>query len=451
MLRTVEAVRGSWLFAALALAGGLASGVVITRLPTVFLQVGSALAAAATAGALFLAQTGRVLDPAWVVILGLYTIGPLGTVLGQAELGVPIVSLAGLAPAPFVLAAVFMRGRAPANLYYATPLALLFVFATMSLLWSADAAYGAEKLQIWLINSVVPSLFLMVLVPRAGGVSWRLIGLAGMAYAMTLLFFGVETQLYPGRSVLFDGNPIWAARGAFMGTLVVLFAPFPWYFKTATVPLSVVAGLGTDSLGPTLGLVLGACAGGAAWLRQAGATRATVGLLWMAITIAFVLAVVSLVSSDADNGTQILADLAADPNVTSRASYYGSSADLFASSPVGGGGLGSFAAARGDLYPHNLFVEIVAELGIVGSAIFASWLLLAARGATHSPVLSSLLVATVIYSFFSGSLASNVEFWLVSAIAVASITRPGAPPADRPATPIADRPATAPVARPAGP
>ena len=448
MLRTAEGVRAPWLFGALALAAGTASGALLAGLSS-FLQVGTALLGAAIAGAVALTQAGRALDPAWVVILGLYTIGPVAALLGQVELALPLVSMVSFAPAPFAAAALFVRDRAPVNLWVATPLALLFVYGAMSLLWSADPAYGAEKLQVWIVNSVTPALFLLVLVPRAGGVSWRLIGVAGVAYALSLLFFGVETQLYPGRSVLFDGNPIWAARAAFIGSIVALFGPFPWWVKVATVPLSVVAGFNTDSLGPTLGLVVGACAGGAVWLRRAGATRTSVGLLWAVLAVASVVAFVAFVNWEVDSGTQVLAEVTEDPNVTSRARFYGTSVELFASAPIAGVGLGGFAAGPGDLYPHNLFFEVLAELGVVGTVFLGAWVVLAARGATESPVLAALLVATVVYSFFSGSLASNVEFWLVSAIAVATGTSRGARAPATDTEPTVDPGTGPPVAQPA--
>jgi hypothetical protein len=71
-----------------------------------------------------------------------------------------------------------------------------------------------------------------------------------------------------------------------------------------------------------------------------------------------------------------------------------------------------------------MVLEIAAEFGLVGLALFTAWVVLAIRGAVTSPVLAALLAATLLYTLFSGSIASNAEFWIFSAMAVAAGARP---------------------------
>ena len=66
-----------------------------------------------------------------------------------------------------------------------------------------------------------------------------------------------------------------------------------------------------------------------------------------------------------------------------------------------------------------MLFEIAAELGILGVLIVVPWVVFAVLGAAGSPILMALVVATGLFTLFSGSLASNVEFWLCSAFAVA--------------------------------
>jgi O-antigen ligase len=120
-----------------------------------------------------------------------------------------------------------------------------------------------------------------------------------------------------------------------------------------------------------------------------------------------------------DRVSTILSSFLAEPDVTSRASYISESTRLFQAHPFLGVGLGGFAATGLDTYPHNLVFELAAELGILGLAIVVPWLAIAVRGAAGSPILMALVVATALFSLFSGSLASNAEFWLCSAFAVA--------------------------------
>ena len=72
-------------------------------------------------------------------------------------------------------------------------------------------------------------------------------------------------------------------------------------------------------------------------------------------------------------------------------------------------------------YPHNLIAEIGAELGLVGLLVLAVWFGFALRWASRSPLLVALVVATGVYALFSGSIASNTEFWMCSALAVAKV------------------------------
>ena len=68
-----------------------------------------------------------------------------------------------------------------------------------------------------------------------------------------------------------------------------------------------------------------------------------------------------------------------------------------------------------------MVAEILSELGLVGFFVFVSWFVLALRGAARSPITVALLAASSVYFLFSGSLASNVEFWLFSGLAVARL------------------------------
>jgi O-antigen ligase len=110
-----------------------------------------------------------------------------------------------------------------------------------------------------------------------------------------------------------------------------------------------------------------------------------------------------------------------DPNVTGRAGFLDASLGLFLRSPFLGVGLGGFESTGLILYPHNLIAEIGAELGLAGLIALAAWLVLAVRGALGTPILVALLASTFVFALFSGSVASNTEFWLVSALAVAHL------------------------------
>lgn len=398
-------------------ASGVAAAIVAI-LSTLAMQVAIVLGAAFVAASMMTARAGRVLNPAWLIVAWFYLLGPIGSLLSHAGVSLSAATLVLLAPSPFVLAALVMRPESLARLRLLAPLLLLLLLAGLSLGWSEDPQYGSAKLTLWTLTALLPVVFILVLAPGSSGVSWRLIGGAGIVYALGLLVFGAPSSLYPGRAILFDANPIWEARAAFVGALVVLFGPFPSVAKLVMVPVMILAGLTTVSLGPAIGLVVGAWAGAAETLRCSGRTDRRVAVGWAALASLAGLALVVLLSGALD---PLLAHVADDSNITSRATYLDIAGRLVLGAPVFGVGFGGFAATGLDLYPHNLVAEVASELGLVGIMVLVVWLAMALRGAARSPILVALVIATGTFTLFSGDLAGNGEFWMFSALAVAML------------------------------
>jgi O-antigen ligase len=69
-----------------------------------------------------------------------------------------------------------------------------------------------------------------------------------------------------------------------------------------------------------------------------------------------------------------LSRIASDTSISYRFDFYQSSINLFAQQPLFGHGIGSFAQAYtrppNPVYPHNIFLEAGAELGLIGIGIF---------------------------------------------------------------------------------
>ena len=396
--------------------GGI--GALFALLPTLALQAALVAGAAVVAGSVLLTRAGRILNPAWLIVAWLYLLGPLGRLLSQAGIGLPTASLVLIAPVPFVVAALLMRPQSLQRLVRLAPLGILLALAGLSLMWSPDPSYGFDKLSLWVLVGVLPAACILILAPGTSGINWRLIAGAAFLYALALLMFGEATPLSPGRATILDANPIWAARAVFVGALVVLFGPVPWLAKVIALPVMIAAGLTTVSLGPAVGLVVGAWAGVGETLRCGNRRDPRVAAGWVAFLLVTGIAVVVYLSGVLD---PILSGVASDPNTSSRAAFLGESGRLFLQAPVLGIGIGGFAATGIDLYPHNMVAEVGSELGALGSMLLLAWLGLALRGAARSPILVSLVVATAMFSLFSGSVAGNSEFWMFTALAVAMI------------------------------
>lgn len=387
----------------------------VAVLPTLAVQLAVVLGAGVVTASMMMARAGRVLNPAWLIVAWLYLLGPLGSLLSRAGIGLSAAALVLMAPLPFVVAAVLTRPPSLKRLMLFAPLGFLMVLAALSLWWSLDPSYGNSKLTLWVQTGLLPAACILVLAAGSTGTNWKLIAAAAFLFSLDLILFGAATPLNPGRATIFDANPIWEARAAFIGGLVALFGPFRWSAKLAMAPVMVVAGLTTVSLGPALGLVVGAWAGAAEALRCADRHDHRVSVGWATLLLLTGVALVIALSGALD---PMLAPVVNDPNITSRASYLAASGRLFLQAPLFGAGFGSFAATGLDFYPHNIFAEVASELGALGILFLLAWLGLALRGAARSPIMVALVVATTAFALFSGSLVGNAEFWMFSTLAV---------------------------------
>ena len=395
-----------------------ATGVGVAALPTFSLQIALLAGVVDLAIVLAMARFGRTLNASWVLVASIFLVGPVGALLLRIGIGLSVVAAIVGGFLPFAVAAIVLHREARPRLALLAPLLLLLAFATASLLWSPDAAYGADKLTVWILASLIPVVFVLVLVPASPAIDWRPVAAAAVITALAMIAFGVASPIYPGRPTLFDANPIWESRALFIGAIVVTFAPIPRWLKLFLIPLVVYAAILPVSRGPAIGFVLGASAGGAEMLRTFDRHDRRIQLAWAGIGIVTALAILAGLGLF-DRVSSLLTTFLAEPDVTSRASYINESGRLFWSHPFLGVGLGGFAATGLDTYPHNLGFEIAAELGVLGVLLVIPWVFFAIRGAAGSPMLMALVVSTGIFTLFSGSLASNVEFWLCSAFAVA--------------------------------
>ena len=105
--------------------------------------------------------------------------------------------------------------------------------------------------------------------------------------------------------------------------------------------------------------------------------------------------------------------------------------ESFIERPLVGLGTGGFADAfPSELYPHNLFLELAAELGIVGLLLVVAFTtagFVAALRAYRSTdpqvsrraaLVTALLASALTNAAFSGNVSSNAAVWLAVGLAV---------------------------------
>jgi O-antigen ligase len=394
------------------------AGALVALLPSLALKLAVLVGVAGIAVAALMARAGRVLDSAWVLVAQLYVFVPAGSLLLGTGAQLSIITALTLGFVPFIVGAVAIVPTVRSQLVLLTPLALIGLMLAASITWSSAPDYGVTKLSIWLANCLVPAIAVFVLA-SARDTSWRLVLIAAVAYSVAVLVFGAPRQPGSERITLFGENPIFTGRVVLVGTVIALLGPFGLATKVSATAISVIAGVSTLSLGPIVGTGLGLVAGFIVSLRSRATSARQSGLKAVGLIVVAGLLAILVASGLVD---RIIRPLVEDPNVTSRATFLAASAQLFAEAPLLGIGFGGFASTGLHDYPHNMIAEVAAETGLIGLAALTSWIVLAVIGASRSPLVMGLLVASATGAFFSGHIGSQTEFWMFSALGVAALS-----------------------------
>lgn len=251
----------------------------------------------------------------------------------------------------------------------------------------------------------------------------RCLAVAGVVLIVAL---SIKGEYLEGRLALPDTNPIWIARMACMAFLATLFTtPIRHRSVNWTIAASLTVTMWlTGSRGPIL----------AAWaaillfmaVKSAGRIRAlsVVGIL-----------IVFVSENEWLGGTGLPARSNGEINTEWRLAAWQQALHLWSSRPVLGYGVAFDAQTNGvEAYPHNAFIELLVQTGVVGLGIFAFILWLTWRG-NKSPMFRSIFVAVLIFSAFSGSIWSAYELWLFALLRANSrndrlIERPAQVPVD---------------------
>lgn len=99
-----------------------------------------------------------------------------------------------------------------------------------------------------------------------------------------------------------------------------------------------------------------------------------------------------------------------DSSSAARLEFYVAAIHMWADSPIFGGGLASFHAHEG-IYPHNIFLEILSGLGLIGLVLFSWVLLISVRSiiTSNSKKLTILLLGLFVYILINASLSYSLN------------------------------------------
>jgi O-antigen ligase len=345
------------------------------------------------------------------LLLFLWTVLAVALAIGRDRLAVPVRALA----TPVVVLSL-----------------LLLVWLVVRLPGSPDGTYGSQKLQLFLFVNGGALLAGVVIArrPRDFSLFMQLMLAMSVASGFVLarqVVSGTAQQFSSDRFVIASTyDPIQLARAMGLGLLIalalVLGGARAWLRTAAllALPPLTVAFFAAGSRGPLLGLIAGALVLGALSLQSADARRRLLLVVPVGLVAAFVVGRVV----PGQSITRVLSFISgSDTQGEDRIALWHAAWRVFGDHPVLGLGTGGFGSLSNLYdYPHNLVLEVAAELGVVGLLLLAAIVWTGGAQAHRAwrgsdrPVEAGFALALLAYALlnamFSGDIAGNGQIWL---------------------------------------
>jgi len=339
-------------------------------------------------------------------------------------LGRPVTTYAAAVAMALVPVGVLVRGGSlPTVLRFGVP-----VVGGLALLATLGEApritYGDEKLDRLLTLTVLTVLAVSMLRTlddvRAVGVVWTV---AAIPLSVGVL---AGSSTVAGRASAFEANPIWLARA--LATAIVISIWFLWRSdrdsrRLLWLGLAVLfaAGLlGSGSRGPALGAIVGLFS---LTVFSPGVRR---GRAAYALGVAALVVIAAQVVPALARFRIVSSLLSPDDLLTGsgRSEMWRATLPLIAHDP-GGVGIGNWGPAMNGsftfLYPHNLWLEVTAELGWTAGALLVGATVLvlvrlvwAAKGSPVASLVLAMLVSETVAVTTSGDLSARTFFALLT-------------------------------------
>ena len=143
------------------------------------------------------------------------------------------------------------------------------------------------------------------------------------------------------------------------------------------------------------------------------------GIVLFVIVAIFLWKIISQISSLASGLARILGLFSGtlDRSALERVKIYSDAIDLFLEHPLLGGGPG-YALCRMGIWSHNIFLDLLADVGVIGTSIFVIWFIYCLRTvfkrAKHDRLIEAgfiLGMTSFIMLCFSGSYISDGGLW----------------------------------------
>jgi O-antigen ligase len=319
----------------------------------------------------------------------------------------------------------------PVPYVFALTIAVVALSLAVSLAWTSAPAYGREKVTTFLTVTMLAIGAPFFLFER-----WEDLRRFFTWIIVVALPVAILALTHPSRDTgrLAGDTTIGTSRLLCTGALILLLGALGhsrWRLPAAALAAGFVAiAAAVGSRGPIVSLALALAVTLAAWLLRAPRNIAPV-LAIAAVSVA-VVPFVSLPASSSER----LSEAARDPVATFRQNdryvLAQQAFQLIDRDPIRGGGAGAFSTSNPSAkWPHNLFLELWAELGLATVLVVVAAVVAALAGlyslAWRLPAQGSeqelvyILLAVFVFNLLavqvSGNINDNRDFWGMLAIA----------------------------------
>jgi len=422
---------------------------------------------------------GAVIASASGVIVGIFGPAALVAVLGLVAVGLGMFRWPGLVFAAYLLLPYYKGSLSPyvpgdltVSLAVMNGLQLIWIvrggwrhlrrepliaWLALTMVVVAGAAYAPDREESlprvaqWLALIVFPSCAALRIISEPRHV--RHVIAAVLAMGLLVIVLAIPRIGGEERLVVLEQNTILFAVAALFVPMIGIayFSVRNRLIEVALlvlVPMSLIVAVASGSRGPPLAaaavalcaLAVSIAKGGSFDRRAAG----LIGLGAIGAAVAFVTlgsfpeasifrygALVDFLSGPAATTP--------DSSVGARVDLFGAALRLFAERPIFGHGTGSFASyASGTVgltdlpYPHNILLQVGAELGVVGLALVV--ILVASAALGRLPASRSWVAVRLLFAFLfveglvSGDLYSDRMLWGLLAMLVLTPSAVSSPP-----------------------
>jgi O-antigen ligase len=334
--------------------------------------------------------------------------------------------------------AISIRALLNAPVIATTALAVLMIVRLGA---SPAQAYGSVKVRLFIAENLV-LLVAGIAVARYGRhfrllLVWLVVVACATAVVLAhSLAVGQAQENVGGRfSVDQQASPIGLGRDAATGILVCVFlvlaarsTPVLRVLALGALPLIAVSFIAAGSRGPVVGLTVGLLTLLVLTLRERR-TRIRVVLVALAAAAGALLVAQLVPGQDIERSFSVFTGSGGGFSSNGRSELWHAAWQTFQQHPLLGIGVGGFASVVPlDLYPHNIFLELGAEVGILGvvavvvvvlGGVRALWR--AHRSAALRPevaLVAALLAAAFVNAQVSSDVTANSMLWLAAGLAL---------------------------------